>query len=1237
MQSHILLHSLLVFIFNADLVSAQAPSLPRWGQAAALVQDTLFVHGGRVDNYNSYSYSSAPVSNDLLSLSLSKSFDPSSPSWQYISGCSTCPSPSGPAVTWHTLSAFNTSHILLFGGDPGPNSPIVLPDNPDSATLLNIGNPSSPSWTYVDSSWAGEPDRRMYHSASSAGGKIWVVGGIKADGSNAAYSQHYVFDPHVPSFTQLPTMNGPPDLYGHTSLVLSNGLLVVFGGFSPSQSMMLDFNTIWTMDTTQSSPSWSTVTLSGSSLPTPRRGFAATVLSGDKILIQGGADSTLQTIYSDGWILDTSKSPMAWSQVEALSQLGPRIDHLAASVGNTVLFGFGYTGSRAASTSLSIFDTLSSTFLSTYTPPSPGTFSSITTLPAPTPTSSPRPGGTSLSHSGSSSSSQPSPSPTDPNGDTHPTSDDSSPTTVIALSTVFGVVALLVGTTAVAWYMRHHRQKQQDAFHLLSPSSDDDTPHMGPVIPIAGAVGVLGEKGGATSLGAPRLDAQAGRRRDMLADEDTRQFANEDDAEMGWWGHGHGHGGSGSGLRRASSSAASSWRNVSLTDRVHDSLVSLKNVGGAMLGYAAGGSAGSRTGRRQGSTGSRLAEREKEPSDPFADTWGVGKPLPSTPPPRIARQGSSGKTYKDPFEEYEIEPFNYDYDSRGGYNGHRRGAESRDEDGYPSLLDPPPKPYLPAKLSTAPTPTAMAVDLMNLSPVLERPSLSTLTESNKTPSDSSHSLPRTPGSTNPDNTSYSTTYLNNTSSSNPNSNNSGSSSHSHDYSTPRSPPKKPSSIIDANPIPLSTSSVRRSNSWWTRLASSAVTPLLDRRISRTSTTSRTSQHGIIEIRDPNPLPSRLVPIKESSIPSPENSRIRASTGGDGVVAGGGSSSGSGPSGDNVKDGREHLEGRIEREGEEGSGRTNARSGHGGFGQVYSSQLHGKSASSFQTSKTADSEMVERVGRTMDIIQRGSYYSDRSWSMEREGSVGDGEYPPPVPRLSVITSLSMLSTSTNATTEDGHGDLGDATGNNNVNSRDQLKIANSMSSDWDRSGSLLFGDEGTLVQSPQGASDDLSNTIKGRSSMTSPYAHVGASSSTNPSSSSPPLDNPLSPGSASTVTFASPRKPPPIPVTRSPPPARRRSPASSGIGNVASRVQAFEKRFSQHQTEDASNSPLSKSRSKSKSPTGTTPSSPTSSHPPSAYGGGKARHRASVYGVVPKPNLFIANPDTRERSESSTSD
>lgn len=294
-----------------------------------------------MDNYNSYSYSSAPVSNDLLSLSLSKSFDPSSPSWQYISGCSTCPSPSGPAVTWHTLSAFNTSHILLFGGDPGPNSPIVLPDNPDSATLLNIGNPSSPSWTYVDSSWAGEPDRRMYHSASSAGGKIWVVGGIKADGSNAAYSQHYVFDPHVPSFTQLPTMNGPPDLYGHTSLVLSNGLLVVFGGFSPSQSMMLDFNTIWTMDTTQSSPSWSTVTLSGSSLPTPRRGFAATVLSGDKILIQGGADSTLQTIYSDGWILDTSKSPMAWSQVEALSQLGPRIDHLAASVGNTVLFGFG--------------------------------------------------------------------------------------------------------------------------------------------------------------------------------------------------------------------------------------------------------------------------------------------------------------------------------------------------------------------------------------------------------------------------------------------------------------------------------------------------------------------------------------------------------------------------------------------------------------------------------------------------------------------------------------------------------------------------------------------------------------------------------------------------------------------------------------------------------------------------------------------------------------------------------
>lgn len=313
----------------------------RWGQGAALVQNNLYVFGGRTDQYNTYSYSAAPVSNDLLSLSLSSSFNTSSPPWTYVAGCQDCSSNQGPAVAWHTLSAYNNSQLLVFGGDPGPNSPIVLPEKADSAVLLDVSNTQSPQWMYETQSWANEPLRRIYHTAVSSGGKIWIVGGEKADGSGNAFSDHYVFDPQGPSFTQLPSTNAPPDIAGHGSVVLSNGWLLVFGGYSPSQQQLLPLSAVWAIDTTQSGASWTTLAVSNASLPEPRRGFAHTLLDNGRVLIHGGADAELQNSFSDGWILDTTQSPMVWSPVDALSQLGPRRDHTAVSQGSTALFAFG--------------------------------------------------------------------------------------------------------------------------------------------------------------------------------------------------------------------------------------------------------------------------------------------------------------------------------------------------------------------------------------------------------------------------------------------------------------------------------------------------------------------------------------------------------------------------------------------------------------------------------------------------------------------------------------------------------------------------------------------------------------------------------------------------------------------------------------------------------------------------------------------------------------------------------
>lgn len=306
-----------------------------------MVNNQIFVHGGKTEAFNEYSYTAAPTSNDLFLLDLTTSFDASSPSWQYISGSANSSSPQGPILAWHTISAYNTSQLLLFGGDGGPNSPIVLPNQSDSAEILGIGASATPSWTSENEGWADEPSRRIHHATASFGGRVFLIGGEKDDGSGLGYSDHYVFDPSVPSFTQLSTSNAPPDIYGHACVVLSDGRLLVFGGYSQSESQLLPMTTIWSLDMTQNTPEWSTLDVSGENVPPGRRAFASVWTEGEKVLIHGGSDAEFQTSFSDGWLLDTTTNPMTWANLTGLADLGARRDHFAVQVGSQIIFGFG--------------------------------------------------------------------------------------------------------------------------------------------------------------------------------------------------------------------------------------------------------------------------------------------------------------------------------------------------------------------------------------------------------------------------------------------------------------------------------------------------------------------------------------------------------------------------------------------------------------------------------------------------------------------------------------------------------------------------------------------------------------------------------------------------------------------------------------------------------------------------------------------------------------------------------
>ena len=74
----------------------------------------------------------------------------------------------------------------------------MLVDRSDSASLLNVQNQLDPEWAPEVASWAGQPLRRMHHSTvTNPSGLVFIIGGEKADGSNIAYSDNYVFDREI--------------------------------------------------------------------------------------------------------------------------------------------------------------------------------------------------------------------------------------------------------------------------------------------------------------------------------------------------------------------------------------------------------------------------------------------------------------------------------------------------------------------------------------------------------------------------------------------------------------------------------------------------------------------------------------------------------------------------------------------------------------------------------------------------------------------------------------------------------------------------------------------------------------------------------------------------------------------------------------------------------------------------------------------------------------------------------
>ncbi|OCB85286.1 hypothetical protein A7U60_g7591 [Sanghuangporus baumii] len=1109
-------------------------SQPRWGQAVAVVDNLLYVYGGKTDEFGSYSYTSAPTTNDLFTLDLSQGFDPTSPPWNYVCGSEDSSSRQGQQLAWQSLSAYNTSQLLLFGGDGGPNSPIVLPSQTNSAQLLDVSDSSDPTWISEQEGWAGQPSRRIHHTATSVGGKVYLIGGERDDGSSFGYSDHYVFDPSTPSFTQLPTDNGPPDIYGHGSVVLSDGRLLVFGGYSQSESSLVPFSTIWSLDTRQSDSSWTMESVSKDSVPPGRRAFAFTWLEGDRVLIHGGVDAQFQTSYSDGWILDTTTDPMTWSNVSALTQVGARRDHFAVQVGSQVLLCFGYGTNAGSSVSLLVFDYDQDAFTSSFAPQSG---SSLTTLPVPTGTTGTGgsssegshgsvPGGTGTGSSPTDGSGKPS-STTDPGSDGGNEDggggdgDDKKKTAVIAVASIFGVLAIaLAAGLLVLVVIRRRRSRRQ--FYLLNNEDEHPRPGASPPWELAG-ISILPWLKARRALARGEKTRIADKREGWTVlglgrpRERVDMLANEDASELGTGRRQPGRLGSGDSRSWYSFHDGTSGREryesgASIGRLFSGSLTSLKNIGSGVRRAISGGSAKS---HRREWTDISL------PLDPY-DTHGDGEGLllhdknlsygvensldelegdiALAARPRGGKEGSNFSEYVDPFQDQVEGEVLFDVSPSAVKRGSLDGSE-------PSSSNTQSQKEVNARSSQS--------TLSQASVVPQLPPLVPATSKSTSDGPSSSSL--LDGS---------------------NAGHGTSSSQHAALSVISSTRPRTSSIISSAPP---SSSVKRSDSWWARFKRSRAGSFRE----NSQDLGKASFSRLdLDFRDPNPPPGRLGAIKE--------------------VSGGSSGAAESPRASHI--------GQLEESHEK------TRSGSSSAG-LYLAIGHEQSTTSLKTSRTADSAALERLAGKMDVAFREATGTSIDCGSSFSGSVGR--------RASHErdTTWSTLGSERHAVESSEDQDIVDGAvlddrGRNIVQSPTEIATAPDLPSDR-ISGSIRMVSQSLPTCSPQ-STTSLSATLKGLKGK-----------------------NPISPGTVATRVadyerrmsieiFSSPEA---TPTLSSPSPVSSRTPRS----------------------QNSLTTPMS--------------ATPTPSPKPAV----KRKATNVKYGLVQRPELFIANPDRDRHSIGGSSD
>jgi N-acetylneuraminic acid mutarotase len=224
----------------------------------------------------------------------------------------------------HTATLLPDGTVLVVGGIGGP----TLPGS--ALASAELYDPQTGTWITT-----GEMDTSRYgHTATLlSDGRVLVAGGYDPRGSGPSLASAELYDPATGTWTATGDMNEPSD--GHTDTLLLDGKVLVAGGNIDAFSAEL-YN-----------PATGTWITTGGMIR-PRYDHTATLLSDGRVLVVGGfGGGTLAELYN--------ASTATWTATSS-TQAGP-IGHTVTMLGDgTVLIAGGSNGDGRSLSSAQVYD-----------------------------------------------------------------------------------------------------------------------------------------------------------------------------------------------------------------------------------------------------------------------------------------------------------------------------------------------------------------------------------------------------------------------------------------------------------------------------------------------------------------------------------------------------------------------------------------------------------------------------------------------------------------------------------------------------------------------------------------------------------------------------------------------------------------------------------------------------------------------------------------------------------------